>query len=281
MLLSALFFCLMTVFVKLAGEVISTIHIVFFRAVVTLLITIIMIKKIDIQPFGNNKKLLLLRGVIGSIALFFVYESINRLSLSQATIIQYLYPIFTSILAIIIISEKFNRTIIYASLVGFFGIYITLGTPSIQDIFGDSFSDLAIALSGSFLTGLAYVVVRKANNENEHPYVIMFYFPLLTIPMCLPFLINNWPIINIYTAVLLIFVGICTQLGQLFLTYGYKYLPASKAATISYTQVPIAVIFGSIIFKEPIDISLIIGSLIILFSILLTISSKNKIVTDA
>lgn len=280
MLLSAFFFCLMTVFVKLAGEIIATIHIVFFRAVFTFIITIIMIKKIDIPPFGKNKKLLLVRGVIGSIALFFVYESINRLSLSQATIIQYLYPIFTSILAIIIISEKFNRTIIYASLIGFFGIYITLGIPSLKEVLGDSLSNLTIALAGSFLTGLAYVTVRKANNENEHPYVIMFYFPLLTIPMSLPFLINNWPIINLYTAVLLIFIGICTQLGQLFLTYGYKYLPASKAATISYVQVPIAVILGSIIFEEQINTLLIIGSLIVLFAILLTVSSKRKIVTN-
>ena len=48
-----------------------------------------------------------------------------------------------------------------------------------------------IAIAGSFLTSVAYVLVRKATKVNEHPLVVMFYFPLFTVPMCLPFLISN------------------------------------------------------------------------------------------
>ena len=75
----------------------------------------------------------------------------------------------------------------------------------------------------------------------------------------------------------MILVGIFTQLGQLFLTYGYKELPATKAAPISYVQVLFATIIGIFFFDEIIDINFIIGSVIVLFSIRMVISNEfNK-----
>ena len=69
-------------------------------------------------------------------------------------------------------------------------------------------------------------------------------------------------------------MGVFTQLGQLFLTYGYKELPATKAAPISYVQVLFATIIGIFFFDEIIDINFIIGSVIVLFSIKMVISNE-------
>ena len=97
MVLSAFFFCLMTIFVKLAGNELQTIQIVFFRGVFTLLTTYYLIKKYNATIWGNYRGVLFLRGITGSIALFFVYESLQRISIPEATVIQYLYPIFTAV----------------------------------------------------------------------------------------------------------------------------------------------------------------------------------------
>ena len=72
----------------------------------------------------------------------------------------------------------------------------------------------------------------------------------------------------------MILIGVFTQLGQLFLTYGYKELPATKAAPISYVQVLFATIIGIFYFDEIIDINFIIGSVIVLFSIKMVISNE-------
>jgi drug/metabolite transporter (DMT)-like permease len=77
--------------------------------------------------------------------------------------------------------------------------------------------------------------------------------------------------------VFLLLVGICTQLGQFFLTHGYKELPAAKAAPLSYVQVPFAMIMGTIFFEEVISINFIIGSMLVLFSIFLVISNRAEI----
>jgi len=277
MILSASSFCFMTVFVKLAGNSLSTIQIVFVRGMITLIITAILIFREKINPFGNHKKLLSARGITGTIALFLVYESIKRFPLSEATVIQYLFPIFTALIAALIISEPLNKNILRAIFIGLFGVYVVLGFPFLLDTSEINLDSVCIAITGSFFTGLAYVLVRQSTKLNEHPLVVMFYFPLFTVPFCFPLLLPNWITPSSIEWIHLLLVGICTQLGQFFLTHGYKELPAAKAAPLSYVQVPFAMIMGAIFFEEVISLNFIIGSILVLISILLVMSNKAEI----
>ena len=271
MFLSAFFFCLMTVFVKLASTDLGTMQIVLIRGILTFLFTYVLLKTNKVALWGSNYKILILRGVTGSIALYFVYESIQRLSLSEATSIQYLYPIFTTILASFILFEKVYKKIFLSVILGFLGVFIVLKFPFIHKESSISFQSLIIALSGAFLTALAYVLVRLASKKNESSFVIMFYFPLFTIPMSLPFAIFEWQSPGLYGWCILLMVGICTQLGQMFLTFGYKVLPASNAALTSYVQVPLSALFGYVLFFETISYNFIFGSMIIFISIVMVL----------
>ena len=276
MVLSAFFFCLMTIFVKLAGNELQTIQIVFFRGVFTLLTTYYLIKKYKASIWGTFRNILFLRGITGSIALFFVYESLQRLSIPEATVIQYLYPIFTAIFGLVILNEKLSRNIIVAILLGLAGVYTVFEFPFILSNQSILIEDLSIALIGACLTGVAYVLVRKASKMGESPYTIMFYFPLFSILISLPFMFSTWTMPSILCWVYIFFVGVFTQLGQLFLTFGYKILPAGKAASTSYVQVPFSIIVGVILFNELLSLHFIIGSVVIFLSIFLIINDKNK-----
>ena len=274
MTLSAASFCLMTVFVKLAGNTLSTIQIVFFRGAFTLIVTAIFIFREKIYPFGNHKKLLTARGITGTVALFLVYESIKRFPLSEATVIQYLFPIFTALVAAFMISEPLNKKIFAAIIVGLSGAYTVLGFPFLVKETSINLYSVGIAITGSFLTGVAYVLVRQATKVNEHPLVVMFYFPLFTVPICFPLLPSNWVVPSLEEWGFLLLVGVCTQLGQFFLTHGYKELPAAKAAPLSYVQVPFAMIMGTIFFEEVISLNFIIGSVLVLLSIVVVMSNR-------
>ena len=275
MSLSAFFFCLMTVFVKIVSNDLATIQIVLVRGVLTLLFTFVIAKRKKVYNiWGENHKLLIARGLTGSVALFFVYESIQRLSLSEATSIQYLYPIFTSIFAFFMISENLSKKIFYSVFMGFLGVFMVLDFPFIKINSNINISSLIIAILGSLLTALAYVLVRLASKRDESPYVIMFYFPLFTVPLSLPFAYVNWDAPGLEGWFFLLMMGICTQLGQTFLTFGYKLLPASKAALISYIQVPFSAIFGYILFFEQISYNFILGSILIFISIYIIINKR-------
>ena len=274
MILSAFFFCLMTIFVKLAGQELDTIQIVFFRGILTLIITYYLIKKHNASLWGNNRKLLFLRGIVGSVALFFVYESLQRFSIPEATVIQYLYPIFTAIFGVYILYEKLSINIYIAIFLGLCGVLTIFEFPFIHARQVMNIQDLSIALIGSCLTGASYVLVRKASKIGESPYTIMFYFPLFTVVMSLPFVFSYWVYPSIVCWVYILFIGFFTQLGQLFLTFGYKILPAGKAASASYTQVLFSVVAGIVLFNDSISIYFLIGAFIIFLSLFLIIRDK-------
>ena len=276
MILSALSFCFMTIFVKYAGEELNTFLIVFFRGLFTLCVTYYLIYKNKVYIWGRNKKKLMSRGLSGTFALFFVYESIQRITLSEATVIQYLYPIFTIILATIFLGETSTKKNYAVVFIGLLGVYIVLDFPYFNNNISFNYIDIIIALIGSVFTALAYVLVRSCSNDNESPYVIMFYFPLFTVPLSLPFTIIHWSEPSLNTWAYIFMVGLCTQLGQTFLTFGYRLLPASKAATTSYIQVPFAALSGFLIFNEDISTNFFLGSLMIFTAILLIADKENR-----
>ena len=275
MILSAFSFCLMTVFVKFSGDTLPTIQIVFIRGIFSLIITRIFIFRENIYPLGENKLLLITRGITGTVALFFVYESIKRYPLAEATAIQYLFPIFTALAASLLIFEPINKKVFLAVIIGFLGVFTMLDFPFLSNNADVNLISIFIAISGSFLTGISYVLVRKATLLNEHPLVVMYYFPLFTVPLSAPLAYYYWVNPSIEAWVFLLLVGIFTQSGQFFLTHGYKELPAAQAAPLSYIQVPIATVIGLLLFDEKITMTFILGSLMILLSIFIVITKRQ------
>ena len=266
----------MTVFVKIAGTQISTMQIIFIRGMLTLVFTYAILSRKKISVWGTNKGLLVLRGIAGTSALFFFYESIQRFALSEAVAIQYLHPIFAVILASALISEKAGKIIYLSVIFGLMGTFVILEFPLIHNFNAIKNINLFIALAGSALTALAYVLVRWLSSEGESPFVIMFYFPLFTVPVSFIFTINNWITPDLRLWIHLILIGICAQIAQYFLTHGYKLLPAGKASLTGYVQVPLSVLAGYLFFNDKITYSYFIGSCMIFTGVILMVKATNN-----
>ncbi|MEA5472717.1 DMT family transporter, partial [Synechococcus sp. CCY9201] len=132
-----------------------------------------------------------------------------------------------------------------------------------------------IALAGALCTALAYVSVRQLG-RSEHPLVIVFYFPLVAVPLSLP-LVALDPVMPTPVELLwLVGVGLFTQLGQVWLTRGLTALPAAKATAISYAQVVFAGLWGWLIFQEGIDGWTLLGAALVLLATLLSLSGRSE-----
>ena len=87
-----------------------------------------------------------------------------------------------------------------------------------------------IALAGAILTALAYISVRELSKK-EHPLVIIYYFPLVSVPITIPFIFTQGVLPIGMDWFWLIGVGIFTQLGQVWITKGLSLLPAAEASS--------------------------------------------------
>ena len=275
LIFASLFFSLMTLCVKKIDNRIPIYELVFFRSLLSLSITSFLISKKNLNPWGENKPLLILRGILGTIALVCIFYAIRNMPLNISTVIQYTYPIFISIFAGILINEKITKNIVIASVLGWLGILIILNPYQLSslNIELDKLTVL-VAFLGAITTSLAYITVKKLS-FTENIFIIIKYFPLVSVIALSPIVFFNWVTPNITDLIWIIGIGIFTQAGQTFLTIGIKNLPTSEAATINYLQVFFGSLWGILFFNELININFIIGSLLVLLG---TIISSSKII---
>ena len=276
LILASFFFSLMTVCVKKIDNRIPIYELVFFRSLLSLFITSLIINKKNLNPWGKNKPLLILRGILGTIALVCIFYAIKNMPLNISTVIQYTYPIFISIFAGILINEKINKNLIIASITGWLGILIILNPYQLSslNIELDKFTVL-IAFLGAISTALAYITVKKLS-LTEDIFIIIKYFPLMSVITLSPIVLFNWVTPNINDLIWIIGIGMFTQAGQTFLTIGLKKLPTSEAARINYLQVLFGSLWGILFFNELININFIFGAVLVLLGTIISTSKKLK-----
>ena len=275
LVLSSLAFSLMTVCVKQLGGRLPVSEIVLVRSLVSIALTTGAMAIGGVSPLGRNKPLLLIRGVCGSIALLCFFEAITQLPLASATVLQYTYPTFTAAAAWLLLGERLRRRIGFAVLLGWIGVVCVIQPPWIgAGLAGLALRPALVAVAGALFTALAYVSVRKLSTT-EHPLVIILYFPLVSIPLTLPAVLQNgvWPSPGDWGW--LLGVGILTQLGQIWVTQGLSRLPAARATSLNYVQVVFAALWGWIGFNEVITPLTVLGALLVLGASCISLSARR------
>ncbi len=267
MVISALGFALMAACVKLANATyhIPVLEIVAARAIISAIISYVDVKRKKLSIWGNNKPWLIARGAVGTLALMCVYYAVTTLPLAEATILQYLHPVFTALLALLLLKEVIQRSTIACILFSLLGLLIMV-QPNLQHDSTMHYSWLSIVagILGALGSAIAYIIVKKLTATDDSS-VIIFYFPLICLPISVVLLGNDFVMPSVTALGVLILVGIFTQLGQIGLTKALHSADASKATAYSYVQVLFSVIIGWLYFSEiPVITTMIGGGLIII-----------------
>ncbi len=281
MLLSALGFALMSACVKAASHRgIPVLEIVAARALISACISYIDIKRKRISPWGHNKALLTARGLIGTLALMCVFYAVTTLPLAEATLLQYLHPVFTSLLAFAFIKETIQRSTVVCIVLSLAGLLIMVQPAFLFGALATRNASLPLlgvgaALLGALGSGAAYVLVRRLSST-EDPSVIIFYFPFIALPVACVFLGDGFVLPTGWTWILLLLVGIFTQVAQYGLTRAMQTEDAGKATAYSYVQVIFAALLGWLLFEEIPTAKTLLGALFIIGGALVNVIYRRR-----
>jgi drug/metabolite transporter (DMT)-like permease len=268
MLLGTLFFSVMSVFAKLAGERLPTMELVLARVIVTLIMSWWVIKRIGIDPWGNNKKLLLLRGFAGFMGLSCYFYAIAHLPLADATVIQFCNPMLAALIAVFALKEQLRMVDVLAAVCSMAGV-VLVAQPTFLFASGAPLDQVAVGVGivGAIFSAIAYVVIRRLGST-EHHMVVVFYFPLVTGPASLPVLAFEGLVLpQGFEWLLLLGIGVAAQLGQIQITQGFKLETAGRASSVTYLQIVLAYTWGVLLFGEYPNAISILGALLILVGV--------------
>jgi len=262
---SALGFSAMSVLVKVASPRLPTGEIVLARAIVTLAISYAMVRRAGLSPWGTRKAGLVLRGVLGFGGLAGYYAALAALPLADATTMQNTVPLMTALLAWWVLDERVGRGTAIALALGIAGVLV-IARPG-----GDGLDPVGVAaaLGGAVCSAIAYVTVRQLS-RTEHPLVIVFYFPLVATPLAIPWAAWHFVMPQPIDWLLLVAIGACTQVGQVFLTMGLALERAGRATSVGYIQICFAMLWELTVFGKVPSVTTLVGAALIVVGTLVT-----------
>ena len=267
-------FALMSLFVKLSGDL-PSIQKGFFRNIIAVFISSIPLIKhwrvINIPRNNTGWLVLISRSVFGTIGLVLNFYAISHISLADSSIIQKLSPFIIIILSYIFFKEEMTRLQVFSIIIAFIGITLII-KPSGNNII--SMGALA-ALLGALCAGIAYTCVRYLGTHNISGEFIIFFFSSLSSLMLLPYLILDYRTMTYYQLSMLLLAGISATIGQYGVTFAYKFAAAKNISVFDYSQVLFSGIFGYMFFGEFPDFQSLIGYIIVIsVGIVLVLRSK-------
>jgi len=259
-LIATVFFSLMNVGVKSLDRIPSH-EIVFFRAVVMLASAWLLLRRQGLSPWGHNRKLLLARGASGTVALLLYFYTVQQMPLSSAVTVQYLSPIFTVVYAGFLLRERARGAQWFFFLIAFGGVVLVKGFDPRVTAW-----ELSLGVTSAAFSGLAYTFVRMLK-DSDHPLVVVFYFPLVTVPVAGVFAAFNWVTPQGTEWLVLLFIGLATTAFQVFMTRAYQSDRAANISVFNYLGTIYAIGLGYLFFGELLDALAIAGFVLIIFGV--------------
>ena len=269
MLLSTFLFACMNVLVKMVSHI-PAVEVVFFRSVISLLMSYVILTAQGISVWGNNKPLLIARGASGAVGLILYFMLIQQIPLATAVTLQFLAPIVTALLGVLLLSEKVKGWQWAFFLLSFVGILVVNGFDTRV-----SMLHLMMGILAALGAGMAYTIIRKLK-KSEHPLVIVMYFPLVTVPLTAAYSIWNWVMPQGLEWLILLGIGVLTQFAQYFLTKSFQEDEINKVASLKYLSILYALFFGYVFFDETFNIYTYLGMILVVSGVILNIWYKQR-----
>ena len=266
------------VFIKLLN--LTSTSITFFRVFIPVILLLAYFSWKKIKLFQGNYKIMLIASGLNAARMFLYFFAYLYTSIGNAVIILFTWPIFATIFSAVFLKEKVSKKT--ASLIGvaFLGIIIMYMNKEISFGNKDFIGTAAMLLSAIIFSITAVIFKKELKNYTKTETI--FYQNLVGAIVFLPFIFINKPIPTIaQTGVASLYGFLVGIVAFLLFFFALKKLKMSHYSLFTYWDVPVALIFSAIFFKEVITLNMIIGGGLILVAGLLLRKEKSTVPVDA
>ncbi len=262
-------FSLMYAAIKLAGDV-PIGQVVFFRGFFAL-IPLFIWTFFTVGPRAaiatRRPAYHVVRAVLGTTSMFTSFLAVQLLPLVTVTAFNFVQPIFAVILAAVFLSERVGKYRWGAVIVGFLGVLVMIephgGLAALVTL--KLSRGVIYALLSSFLTAVVVVWIRQMS-ATERSEAIVFYFMTACAAAGAVFMLWNHVAMTPAMTFWLVLCGLLGGIGQLAMTYSYRYGEPSLLAPFDYTAMLWAMLLGWFVLGEMPEILVLAGAGVVIGS---------------
>lgn len=192
------------------------------------------------------------RSALLLVSLVGYFHALTVLPLAMAVAISYVAPIFTSLLAVLVLRERPSKWIWAALAAGLGGVGITLWPElqaSLQGVRSERlFGVLSVAVSALAFSGV--MVLARHQAQRDSLWTILLIQNLLPMLLLATPAALTWKPLHIPDLLPIALAGGLATIGLLSLTYAFSHLEASRVAPLEYTSFVWASGLGFFVFGE-------------------------------
>ena len=252
MILASFSFAVMGVCVKLASATFSAAEIVFYRAVISLVFMLALVRFRHIPIATPHWRFQLLRAISGFISLLCYFYAISLLPLATAVTLSYTSPLFLAVYLAWFGKMPLRGPVLGALVLGLVGVVLLL-RPSFH---ADQLVGGLFGLATGILAGLAYYNVRELGELGEREERTVFYFTLFsTVASAIWMILYEFHAVDLRGGLLLFGVGVSATVAQLAMTRAYQRGNTLVSASLAYSTVIFASLFGMLLWQEVLSLS--------------------------
>ena len=249
--------------VKYLSYDLNTFTICFYRCLLGLLIILPFIPKNKFRALkSKNIKLQFTRSMINIISMICWFLALSLMQLEKATALGFTTPLFTTVLAVIILNEviRFHRTA--ALIIGLFGILVIIRPGYIPFEYGTMLM-LVASLSFSFVQ----IFIKQLSGIDSNLTIIFYHLFFMT-PVFFIIYLFFWEPINFSQLIIFIIMGIAGLLSHWCINHSLKISDTTFVMPLQFTKLIWASLIGIFIFAEMPDLWTWIGAVIIFVSVI-------------
>lgn len=161
-------------------------------------------------------------------------------------------PLFVMLFSRLFLGERLAQIALVAVGLAFVGLFLLLNpqlferASSVQTI---PLTAVLIGISGAAMSGAAYVAVRAATVQ-VGANLIVVYFMVVSTLISAPLAAIDFKPLTGTAPVAVLIIGLAAAFGQVTMTHGYRYAPASQVSTMSLLNAAFSAFFGWWLFNE-------------------------------
>lgn len=254
MLAAAFLFTCLNVIIKHMPAQYTVWHIGFYRFCGGMLLTAAILGYRANPYAGRNIRLLILRGIVGSLGFVCMVTAVRLLPLSTAVVVFFSFPAFAAVYAVFIHGERIGRVQIGCIVAMLTGVAVVFDV----DLAGGLGGQL-IALLGAALAGLTVTLIRALRQHNGSAVIFLYLATMGTIITAPAFFAR--PVFPqtpteyaMVTAVVLLSVS-----GQLLMNQGFFYCKGWEGGVFMSSEAIFAAVAGILVMGDPVTLRFVVG----------------------
>ncbi|MGV6805811.1 MAG: DMT family transporter [Ruegeria sp.] len=204
------------------------------------------------------------RGVLGTTAMGLTFTGLSLLPLPEVTAIGYATPIFTLILAALLLGERIRMIRIGAVAIGLLGVLIMIWPRLGSADLGTGATIGALCVLGATVArGFVQIHIRQLV-QVDHPAAIVFYFSMTATLLSALTVFWGWTLPTLNQLLILILMGLIGGIAQILVTSSYRFGQASMLAPYDYTSMLFAIFIGYVWFDELPTLAILMGAALVI-----------------